>query len=258
MPSQNTAFLIDAPIGSHFAQLYRKSKSLVESVSLFIETGLRRGSSVMVIASPKHTKQFLVRLRRNDLEPESYRTYGQLSLFNVNEILHECMRDGTFDLESFRQSVGSALESVLRFGRSETRVYGETVNILWQLGHTQTAIKLEEYWNDLAQLHPLSIFCGYMMDSHLEESYAHPLHEIGRTHSDFIATDEDKQFQIALDMATKEIIGIPLAEMLSLPDKEALPGEHSLPSGQRAMLWIKRYMPESSAKVLELTRRFKA
>ncbi len=258
MASKDSTFLIDSPIGCHFAQLYRETQSLVESVSLFIEAGLRRGNGAVVIAPFNQIEQFLVHLRRNGLEPEPYRTYGQLCLINADEILNQYMRDRTFDLEGFKQETRNILESVLRFGRSDTRVYGEMVNILWQQGDTQTAIKLEEHWNDLAQLYPLSIFCGYMVDSHLEESYARPLHEIGRTHSDLIATHEDERFQIALDLATKEIIGIPLNEMLNLPDKEALPGEQSLPSGQRAMLWIRRYMPESSAKVLKSARHFYA
>jgi hypothetical protein len=255
MTSKNSPFLVDAPIGRHFAQLCRKSKPLAESVSLFIETGLRRGSSVMVIASSDHIKQFMLRLRQNGLEPDSYRPYGQLSLFNANEMLNQYLYHRTLDWEGFRQSVGSALESVLAFGRSETRVYGEMVSMLWQQGHTQASIKLDEYWNELARRHPISVFCGYMMDSHLEESYAHPLHEIGRTHSDIIATHEDERFQIALDMAIKETIGISLGELLNLPHKEALPGEDVLPNGQRAVLWIKRYMPGLSAKVLNLARR---
>ncbi|HXC61195.1 MAG TPA: hypothetical protein VNV63_00850, partial [Nitrospiria bacterium] len=120
----------------------------------------------------------------------------------------------------------------------------------------EAAIRLEEYWNELARLYPFSLFCGYMLDSHMKESYAGPLHEIGRTHSDVISTTDDELFRKALDAASKDIFGIPLPEMISLSGQEENPGEHRLPIGQRAMLWIMRHMPSSSGEVLELTRRY--
>jgi hypothetical protein len=43
--------------------------------------------------------------------------------------------------------------------------------------------------------------------------------------------------------------------MLSLSGKEDHSGEHRLPSGRRAMLWIMRHMPNSRAEILDLARR---
>jgi hypothetical protein len=130
------------------------------------------------------------------------------------------------------------------------------VNILWRDGQQGAAIRLEEYWNELARLYPFSLFCGYMLDSHVKESYNGPIHDIGRTHSDIIATPEDDLFRKALDSASKDIFGIPLARLLSLSGQEDNPGEHRLPSGQRTMLWIMRHLPSSSGKVLEVARHY--
>jgi hypothetical protein len=250
------ALLIDAPVGRHFAQLHRDSEALAENVSLFIETGLRRGTSVVAIATTGHTEDFLERLGRSGLDAETFRRSGRLTLLNAEAMLGRFMHGGMPDWADFRKAIGAVLEGAQAFGESSIRAYGEMVNILWNDGHSQAAIRLEEYWNELSRLYPFSLFCGYMLDSQLKESYHGPLHEIGRTHSDVIATPEDELFREALDAASKDVFGVPLAQLLSLSGQEDNPGEHRLPGGQRTMLWIMRHLPSSSSKVLDLARHY--
>jgi len=248
--------LIDAPVGRHFAQIHRDSAALVESVGQFIETGLTRGNGVIVLADAKNTDLFLQRLRRGELDPEHFRRSGQLTLLDADSMLERIMRGSMPDWTEFRRTIGSVLESVQTLGRSATRVYGELVSLLWRSGRAPAAIRLEEYWNEMARLYPFCLFCGYMIDGTDSESYAHPIQEIGRTHPDVLATEEDTRFQAALDAASRDVFGIPLSEMLSLAGLEQNPGEHRLPTGQRTMLWIMRNMPGSSADVLERARRY--
>jgi len=193
--SQMNALIIDAPVGRHFAQLHRDSKALIENVTLFIETGLRRGTGVVVIASTENTEKYLERLNRNGLDAETFRRSGRLTLLNAEATLNRFMHGGMPDWTDFRKTVGSVLEGVQAFGESSTRAYGEMVNILWREGHQKAAIRLEEYWNELARLYPFSLFCGYMLDSHIKESYNGPIHDIGRTHSDIIATRKTTCFE---------------------------------------------------------------
>ena len=94
-----------------------------------------------------------------------------------------------------------------------------------------------------------------MLDGHQESCYSGPLHEIGRTHSDILISDDDRRFHMAMDEASKDVFGVRLSKMLSLSGHEHHPGEHRLPEGQRTMLWIMRNMPSSSASVLERARR---
>lgn len=253
--SDISALLIEAPVNRHIAQLHRNPESLKEAVGLFVETGLRRGNGVVVIATPSHTELLLQRLHQNGLDPEEHRRSGQLEILDAEAVLGRFMHGGVPDWTDFRHTVGTVLESVQAFGRSITRAYGEMVNLLWQEGNPEAAIRLEEYWNELARLYPFSLLCSYMLDGHEESSYAGPLHEIGRTHSDILVSDDDQRFRMALDEASKDVFGLPLSKMLSLSGHEDHPGEHRLPGGQRAMLWIMRNMPSASANVLERARR---
>jgi hypothetical protein len=250
-----SALLIDAPVNRHFAQLHRDPQALTDSVTLYLETGLRRGNGVVVIASPLHTELFLTRLRQDELDPGLFLKSGQLELHDAELMLRKFMRNDTPDWDDFRRALAAVFERVRAFGRGTTRAYGEMVNLLWQEGKQTAAIRLEEYWNELARLYPFSLFCGYMLDVHQDQAYHGPLEEIGRTHTDVIGTADDERFRVALDAASRDVFGVPLSQMVGF-SRHNHEGERRFPSGQRTMLWVKRHLPSASGAVLERARRY--
>jgi hypothetical protein len=242
-------------VNRHFAQLHRDAEGLTDAVSLFLETGLRRGNSVVVVATPEHVEMFLARLWANELDPSALRKAGQLEVLDAEKLLGMFMRGGTPDWTEFRRVVGGVLDRVRECGRGTTRVYGEMVNLLWQRGEPHAAIRLEEFWNELARLYPFSLFCSYLLDAHHDDCYAGPIEEIGRTHSDILGTADDERFRVALDSASRDVFGVPLSQMVGFaaPSQE---GQRRFPSGQRTMLWVKRNLPSASSAVLERARRY--
>ena len=249
------ALLIEAPVNRHFAQLHRDPQALTDAVTLYLQAGLRRGNPVVVIASRIHTDLFLNRLREDGLDPATFLKSGQLELHDAELALRKFMCNDVPDWEEFRHAMASIFERVRAFGRGTTRAYGEMVNLLWQEGKQEAAIRLEEYWNELARLYPFSLFCSYMLDAHHDHTYAGPIEEIGRTHSDMIGTVEDERFRVALDAASRDVFGVPLSQMVGFSGHN-LEGERRFPSGQRTMLWLKRNLPSASAAVLERARRY--
>ncbi len=250
-----SALLIEAPVNRHFAQLQSDPQALTDAVTLYLQTGLRRGNAVVVIASPAHTELFLNRLREDDLDPGVFLKTGQLELHDAELTLRKFMRNDMPEWEDFRYAMGAIFERVRAFGRGTTRAYGETVNVLWHEGKQEAAIRLEEYWNALARLYPFSLFCSYMLDVHDDHAYTGPLEEIGRTHSDILGTPEDERFRIALDAASQDVFGVPLSQMVGF-SSHGEEGERRFPSGQRTMLWVKRNLPSASAAVLERARHY--
>ena len=200
-------------------------------------------------------REALRRLREDNLDPAVFLKSGQLELHDAEQTLRKFMRNDMPDWEDFRRAMASVFERVRAFGRGTTRVYGGTVNLLWQEGKQEAAIRLEEYWNDLARQYPFSLFCSYMLDVHDEQAYAGPLEEIGRTHSDMIGTADDERFRVALDAASRDVFGVPLSQMVGFSSNNQ-EGERRFPSGQRTMLWVKRNLPSASAAVLERARRY--
>ena len=250
--------LVDAPAGRHFAQFHRETKAedrrrdtLTESAFVFVEAGLRRGDSVLIIAGADQRDRLFEHLASGRFRPQSLRDPGQLSVLDAGQITAQVVVDRLPEWELFRSALAPVLSRLQPSGRA-TRVYSEVANALWQAGNTAGAIRVEDFWNVLAATYPFSLYCGYTMDTHSEKSYAAPLEDLGRTHSDILGSPEDEQFGVALDRASKEIFGIALTQMAGVTKQET----RRFPSGQRTMLWVKRNLPMSTSQLVERARHY--
>ncbi|MGH7606986.1 MAG: MEDS domain-containing protein [Gemmatimonadales bacterium] len=248
-----STLLVEAPVGRHFAQLHRDAGALGDAASRFVATGLLRGQHVAVIAAPAQLDRFGTLLRAGGLDPANLQQSGRLELLGTPAVLSRFLSGAMPDRADFRQIMGDLFARGAACGASCTRIYGEMSNALWEDGRPKAAIRIEEFWNDLQGSYPLTLFCGYQVDTHCEDCYATPLEEIGRTHSDIIGTHEDDLFGEALDAAGRELFGVALSRMAGY----TTPGEgaHRFPTGPRTMLWVKRHLPSSSGVVLERARR---
>jgi hypothetical protein len=252
--TSDTALLINAPVGRHFAQFYRTPQERLRSLGLFVETGLRRGNAVILIATPGDSETLLERLATMNLCPVDRLKSGQLVILDSQATLNEFMVRDMPDWSRFRKTIGRALEDAHSVERGSIRAYGDMVNILWNAGRVDAAIRLEEYWNELARIYPFSLFCGYTLDTQHESGYQGPLNEIARTHGDIISSDEDERFGMALEAACRDVFGRSFADLVSLSGREDSVGESRLPAAHRTMLWILRKRPDSSAMVLARAR----
>src|SRR2546423_15672902 len=102
-----SALLIEAPVNRHFAQLHRDPQALTDAVTLYLETGLRRGNGVVVIATPGHADRFLNRLRENDLDPGVFLKSGQLELHDAELTLRKFMHNDVPDWQDFRRAMAA-------------------------------------------------------------------------------------------------------------------------------------------------------
>ena len=246
------SLLIEAPPGRHFAQFHRERDALVDSVFSFLEAGLRRGNSVLVIAAPDQVAVLFERLAASKLHPKSLGNSGQLAVLHSDRILEQFVANALPEWADFRSVLGPVISRMQPFGRG-IRIYSELASALWGAGNTDAAVRLEDFWNALGSAYPFALYCGYTMDTHSEHSYAAPLEELGRTHSEILGTAEDEQFGIALDRASKEIFGISLTQMAGVTRQD---GARRFPSGQRTMLWVKRNLPMSTAQLVEKARQY--
>jgi len=60
---------------------------------------------------------------------------------------------------------------------------------------------------------------------------------------------------VALDAASRDVFGVPLSQMVGF-STHAHEGERRFPSGQRTMLWVKRNLPSSTARLAERARHY--
>jgi hypothetical protein len=68
----------------------------------------------------------------------------------------------------YHENIGTAVAQLLRGRPGPLRIFGDMVDLLWQRGEYEAAIKIEILSNQLAALQPISVICGYSMGHFLK------------------------------------------------------------------------------------------
>jgi signal transduction histidine kinase len=191
-PSESLAYDLvdDSPGPSHAVQFYEDEEFLTTAVAEFLAVGLTTGQPVIVIATEPHRDAFLRRLALDGFDIDAPRQSGLLTMLDARETLASCMVGAVPDGDRFRSIVGAVIERSLRGGGHATaRLYGEMVDVLWKDGHTDSAIRMEEMWNDLGSRHAFSLLCAYAMGNFYKSEDAERFQEICRQHTHVVPAE---------------------------------------------------------------------
>ena len=234
--------------GEHFVQLYQDEDFLYEAAAAYVGAGLRRGDGAIVIATPAHRAGFVQRLESDGVPAENAAQRGQLVLLDADETLARFTPGGMPDWQTFHALIGGVIAR-LRLEYPNVIAYGEMVDVLWQRGERDAAIRLEEFWNDIAKLQTFSLLCAYYIDNLDAAAYAGPLECVCKVHTHLIPTRDYEKFNQAVIEASTEVLERPLSQMLlTLSANDQPPAR--MPRGQATLLWLKRNMPRAADKVL--------
>lgn len=148
----------------HFVQFYEDDAYLVKQVADFARAGLQAGDAVVVIATKPHRDELEKRLR-NDIAHAAarYPNAEQYLALDAADTLSKFMLQGRPDESRFNDFMGPVLKRATDRCNGRLRVFGEMVNLTASNGEHEAAICLEEFWNKLARIQPMSIFCGYQI-----------------------------------------------------------------------------------------------
>jgi hypothetical protein len=235
-------------MNDHFVQLYDDTARLADAVAQYAQAGLRRGEAVVLIATPEHRRAFLRKLDG----AERALGEGRLRVLDAERTLERFMASGMPQWKAFHEIAGGLIAE-LRLRYPAVRAYGEMVDVLWQRGEREAAIRLEEYWNELGRLQAFSLFCAYRLSPLDAASYGGPLESVCRTHTHLIPHHDVQGFDEAVRTASAKTLDPPLAELLlSLATRHRQGTE--MPLGQVALFWLKQNMPRTAEKVLSEVR----
>jgi hypothetical protein len=223
----------------HFVQLYQDTAALADAVSDYVREGLRRGEAAIIIATPAHREAFLARIGAFNAD--------QLKVLDAEGTLATFMANGRPNWNAFRETIGGLIAE-LRLCYPTVRAYGEMVDVLWQRGEREAAIRLEEYWNDLGQLQTFALYCAYRMDPLDGALYGGPLESVCRVHSHLVPARDQARIDEAVHAASRKVLDQPLAGILL-----SMAANHSaqVPLGQATLFWLKQNMPRSAEKVFQ-------
>jgi hypothetical protein len=143
----------------HFVELYEGDESLIDSLHRYVAVGVGDEETVIVIATQAHQAALDERLSRT-IDVESAKARGIYKTFDAAELLATFMEGDDVDQEKFEAAIGSLLEKVSVDGAS-VRLFGEMVVVLWERGLVAAALKLEDFWNALAEKRRFKLFCAY-------------------------------------------------------------------------------------------------
>ncbi len=172
----------------HLVQFYENDDYLERSVCAFIGAGLGTGGSAIVIATESHRNGLEQQLRASGFDITALQASGHYVSLDAAETLSQLMVNGVPDEARFAEVVGSLVAHAGQNGR-RLRAFGEMVALLWDDGNGDAAIRLEQLWNELAEVHSFALLCAYPMDGFCGESNGQPFAHICNAHSRVIPAE---------------------------------------------------------------------
>ena len=174
-----------SPHRGHAVQFYEDEGFLVQTVSQYAQAGLSARHPVVIIATPEHRHAFVERLSTFGIDAERAARERTLTLMDARATLANVMVDGLPDADRFEASVGALLESRRQAFRGlPLRAYGEMVELLWDDGNPDGALRLEELWNRLAARQDFSLLCAYAMSRFAGATQEAGFADVCRHHAD--------------------------------------------------------------------------
>jgi hypothetical protein len=150
----------------HGVQFYQNDRALTPRLSNYIGTALVTGGTAIVVATREHRAALASSLARRGLDVSVARDEERYLELDAAETLSKFFRHSRIDRSGFDGVMGSTMSRLLARSvdeRPHVTAFGEMVMLLWQGGHRQAAIELEELWNDMLDKHEFSLCCAYPM-----------------------------------------------------------------------------------------------
>jgi PAS domain S-box-containing protein len=170
---------------THIVQFYESSDALYSLVSEFISGGLGNGDHVLVIGTEEHRREFAARVQQIDVEAD------RLLMFDAAQMLSSFMDGASPNAARFQETVGRTIREQLNGGKKRLRIYGEMVDLLWRDGHTDAALQLEDFWNDLGKELNFSLLCAYSLERFFKDCEAEGFDSICKRHHHVVPSLRD-------------------------------------------------------------------
>lgn len=185
------AALLERPGRSdHIALVYKDDPFLVESVSRFIDSGLRAGDGIVVLSTLPRWEEIRQRLSSRGADLISAVRRGQLIRTGVHSILLNWMGSNCSQSE-FNEAVGGLVD--IQLGQyPAVRVFSELADVLLDKDNWLIATNAQRGWNSYLRGKPVSVLSAWRLEGLYAEGYGSRLERLYLTHQ-HILTDDDGQ-----------------------------------------------------------------
>ena len=149
---------LSQPSNNHVVYFYPSDEVLISNLCEYVCTGLEKGDTTIVIASPIHIKKLYEEIGKQLSSMELFR--NRCIVINAATLLEDFIVDGLPDRKIFFSTVGRLIKEAAKEGKP-IRAYGGCMSILWKAGNKDAALQLEKLWNELAKIYSFSLYCVY-------------------------------------------------------------------------------------------------
>ena len=174
---------------SHVVHFYEKDSALITELVRLIGNELTRGESAIVVATGAHRDALTLELSARGLDVAKLSAEGRYTAFDAEQTLSQILVGRMPDRGQFTQLLGDAITRAAAAAESPKPcivIFGEMVALLWSSGKHEAAIRLEEFWNELAQTHSFQLRCAYPMDGFNRAGHSESFMKICAEHSGVI------------------------------------------------------------------------
>jgi len=176
------------PMSDHVCQLFDTDESRTEHVAAFLAEGFHAGDYVIAVARPDHWTSIAARLEMLGIPVERRKTEGQLRVSDAKITLTQLCPRGRLNQFAFNEIIAAAIEPAA--GR-RVRAWGEMVDMLVERGDLDGALELEELWNGVSEMVPLTLICSYTA-AHFVPAASHKgLRNLCLAHTDVRRSPDD-------------------------------------------------------------------
>ncbi len=176
----------------HVVQMYTDDRFLIDVLSRFVGGALAAGDATIVVATASHRSALEDRLCARGIDLHKSALQRRYITVDANETLPRLLVNGSVDEVRFKRTIGDVLRQAQNLSEGEDRrvaVFGELVALLWAMGKPQEAIRVEQFWNDLAKNYSFSLLCAYPTASFDKEGHVEPFLKICDQHSKVLPSE---------------------------------------------------------------------
>jgi hypothetical protein len=240
---------------THLVQFYDDERVLAKNVSDYLGEGLRRGETLVVIATPGHRDAFTRELDRQGFEPARAMREGRLLLLDAGETLAGFMQDGQPHPRRFENTVGALIRKLrAQAGDAGLRAYGEMVDLLWNAGHSLAAMRLEQLWNELLGANRFSLLCAYQIDVFGKEFQVGVLDGVLCAHTHLVPARANGELEGAVNDAIEQVLGSRAKGLKLLIKANFRPAWAVVPQAEATVLWLRNNLPDYADEILARAR----
>lgn len=170
----------------HVVHFYTDDAVLLDELAALFRGSLGEGQSVAAIMTSSHRSGLERRLLAQGVDLSEATQNGRLCMLDADQALSEFMQPGGPSRERFLLQFGNMLRTLQAASvakQSGIVVFGEMVAVLWKQKKFEAAIRLEEFWNELAKIHAFYLCCAYPDSAFQERLSGSPYASICAQHS---------------------------------------------------------------------------